>query len=96
MPVRYSPSGSTAKEIAAGIEQAVAGGSLSPGAAIRPIRLLAADLDVNPNTVAAAYRMLRERGIVEAAGRRGTRVRSRPAVTPADRRPLDIPPGVRD
>lgn len=94
--VRYSPRGSTAKEIAAGIEQAVAGGSLSPGAAITPIRLVAADLGINPNTVAAAYRMLRERGIVEAAGRRGTRVRSRPPVTPADRRPLEIPAGVRD
>ncbi|PZS25027.1 MAG: GntR family transcriptional regulator [Pseudonocardiales bacterium] len=96
MPVRYSPTGSTAKEIAAGVERAVSAGSLGPGVAILPIRLMAAELGVNPNTVAAAYRLLRERGIVEAAGRRGTRVRSRPPVTPVERRPLEIPPGVRD
>lgn len=96
VPVRYSPTGSTAKEIAAGIERAVTGGALNPGADVMPIRLLAGELGVNPNTVAAAYRLLRERGIVETAGRRGTRVRSRPALTPADRRPLDVPAGVRD
>lgn len=96
MPVRYSPRGSTAKEIAANFERAVAAGALPPGAGVAPIRLLAADLGVNPNTVAAAYRMLRERGVVETAGRRGTRVRSRPAITPVDRRALEIPPGVRD
>ena len=38
-------------------------------------------LGVNPNTVAAAYRTLRERGVIETAGRRGSRVRSRPATT---------------
>jgi DNA-binding transcriptional MocR family regulator len=96
VPVRYSPSGSTAKEIAAGVERAVSDGSLAPGAGLLPIRRLSADLGVNPNTIAAAYRLLRERGIVEAAGRRGTRVRSRPPVPSLDRRPLEIPPGVRD
>lgn len=96
VPVRYSPTGSTAKEIAAGVEQAVVDGALGPGAEVMPIRLMAGELGVNPNTVAAAYRLLRERGIVETAGRRGTRVRSRPALTPADRRPLEVPAGVRD
>ncbi|MGB9378050.1 MAG: GntR family transcriptional regulator, partial [Mycobacteriales bacterium] len=96
MSVRYSPAGSTAKEIAAGVEQAVAEGSLTPGAEVTPIRVLAGELGVNPNTVAAAYRMLRDRGVVETGGRRGTRVRSRPAVTPVERRPLHIPAGVRD
>jgi DNA-binding transcriptional MocR family regulator len=94
--VRYLQDAVTAKQIAAGVERAVAAGALAPGAVVTPIRLLAAELGVNPNTVAAAYRVLRERGIVETAGRRGTRVRSRPVATPLDRTPLEIPPGVRD
>ncbi|GAA2393359.1 aminotransferase class I/II-fold pyridoxal phosphate-dependent enzyme [Streptomyces glaucosporus] len=57
---------------------------------------MAADLGVNPNTVAAAYRMLRERGVVETAGRRGTRVRPRPASTPREAIRVEAPPGVRD
>ncbi len=35
-------------------------------------------LEVNPNTVAAAYRTLRERGVIETAGGRGSRVRPKP------------------
>lgn len=78
------------------MEQAVAAGALAPGAAVQPIRGLAVELGVNPNTVAAAYRMLRERGVVQTAGRRGTHVRSRPATSPLDRTPLEVPAGVRD
>ncbi len=96
MPVHYASRGSTAREIAASVEQAVAAGVLAPGAMVEPIRRLAAELGVNPNTVAAAYRMLRERGVVQTAGRRGTRVRSRPATVPLDRTPLEIPAGVHD
>jgi DNA-binding transcriptional MocR family regulator len=51
---------------------------------------------VNANTAAAAYRLLRDRGAVETAGRRGTRVRERPATTPRSLRGLAVPPGVRD
>lgn len=96
MPVHYASRGSTAREIAANVEQAVTAGALAPGAAVQPIRHLAAELGVNPNTVAAAYRMLRDRGVVQTAGRRGTRVRARPATAPLDRTPLEVPPGVRD
>jgi DNA-binding transcriptional MocR family regulator len=46
--------------------------------------------------VAAAYRLLRDRGAVETAGRRGTRVRDRPATTPRSLRGFAVPPGVRD
>ncbi len=60
------------------------------------MRELAAELGVNPNTVAAAYRMLRERGVVETAGRRGTRVRPRPASTPREAIRVEAPEGVRD
>jgi len=78
------------------VEQAVAAGVLAPGAAVQPIRNLAAELGVNPNTVAAAYRMLRDRGVVQTAGRRGTRVRSQPVTASLDRTPVEVPVGVRD
>ncbi len=51
---------------------------------------------MNANTVAAAYRLLRDRGAVETAGRRGTRVRHRPATTPRSLLGLDVPAGARD
>lgn len=96
MPVQYRIKGTGAKAIAADIEEAISTGALTPGAELPPIRQLAADLGVNPNTVAAAYRLLRDRGAVETAGRRGSRVRDRPATTPRSLRGLDIPAGVRD
>lgn len=60
------------------------------------MRELATRLEVNPNTVAAAYRTLRERGVIETAGRRGSRVRPRPASTSRGSIRVDAPPGVRD
>ncbi|OBI40237.1 GntR family transcriptional regulator [Mycobacterium kyorinense] len=96
MPVRYTIRGSGAEAIATSVEEAISTGALSPGAELPPIRQLAAQLSVNANTVAAAYRLLRDRGAVETAGRRGTRVRERPATTPRSLRGLAIPEGVRD
>ncbi|MBM9509166.1 aminotransferase class I/II-fold pyridoxal phosphate-dependent enzyme [Actinacidiphila acididurans] len=92
----YRFTGRGASAIAADIERAVGAGALSPGEALPPLRELARELDVNPNTVAAAYRLLRDRGVIETAGRRGSRVRSRPATTPRDGIRIDVPPGVRD
>ncbi len=60
------------------------------------MRELAADLGVNPNTVAAAYRTLRERGVIETAGRRGSRVRPKPVTTARELSRLEVPPGVRN
>lgn len=60
------------------------------------MRELATGLGVNPNTVAAAYRTLRERGVIETSGRRGSRVRPRPASTARGSIRVDAPPGVRD
>lgn len=54
------------------------------------------ELGVNPNTVASAYRTLRERGVIETAGRRGSRVRPRPATTARDAVGVEAPEGVRD
>ncbi|MET7678289.1 GntR family transcriptional regulator, partial [Streptomyces seoulensis] len=75
----YPIQGRGAAEIAASVEHAVGSGELLPGQPLPPMRELAARLDVNPNTVAAAYRTLRERGVIETAGRRGSRVRPKPA-----------------
>jgi DNA-binding transcriptional MocR family regulator len=94
VPVQYTGTG--AESIAAGVEEAISHGALAPGEALPPIRDLAGRLGVNANTVAAAYRLLRERGAVETAGRRGTRVRHRPATTPRSLLGLDVPAGVRD
>jgi DNA-binding transcriptional MocR family regulator len=88
--------GAGAESIAANVEEAISGGALAPGHALPPIRELAGRLGVNANTVAAAYRLLRDRGAVETAGRRGTRVRHRPATTPRSLLGLDVPAGARD
>jgi DNA-binding transcriptional MocR family regulator len=94
--VQYSIAGTGAESIAADVEEAISKGRLAPGDALPPIRDLAAQLGVNANTAAAAYRLLRDRGAVETAGRRGTRVRHRPATTPRSLLGLDVPAGVRD
>lgn len=92
----YRISGRGASAIAADIESAVGTGALRPGESLPPLRELAERLEVNPNTVAAAYRLLRDRGVIETAGRRGSRVRSRPATAPRDEIRIDVPSGVRD
>lgn len=71
-------------------------GELEPGQLLPPMRELATRLGVNPNTVAAAYRTLRERGVIETAGRRGSRIRPKPATTGRDQSRIDVPAGVRD
>lgn len=71
-------------------------GKLEPGQLLPPMRELAEQLGVNPNTVAAAYRTLRERGVIETAGRRGSRIRSKPATTGREYIRVEVPDGVRD
>ncbi|MFE1251127.1 aminotransferase class I/II-fold pyridoxal phosphate-dependent enzyme [Streptomyces sp. NPDC058735] len=92
----YRISGRRAADISASIERAVGAGELLPGQLLPPMRELAQQLGVNPNTVAAAYRTLRERGVIETAGRRGSRVRPAPATTGRDHIRVDVPEGVRD
>jgi len=92
---RYKLAGAGASEIVSGVETAVTAGLLAPGESLPPVRELAGYLHVNPNTVAAAYRTLRDRGTVETRGRAGTRVRERPGTS--DRmRSYEVPEGVRD
>jgi DNA-binding transcriptional MocR family regulator len=92
----YLITGRGAAEIAADVERAVGAGELRPGQSLLPMRELAARLGVNANTVAAAYRILRERGVIETAGRRGSRVRPAPATTGRAHLRVEVPPGGRD
>jgi DNA-binding transcriptional regulator YhcF (GntR family) len=61
-------------QLVAGFRQLIASGTLKPGDELPPVRQLAADLGVNLNTVARAYRELEAAGLAIAARGRGTRV----------------------
>ncbi|HKT02204.1 MAG TPA: GntR family transcriptional regulator, partial [Rugosimonospora sp.] len=90
MAVHYTIEGRTAAGISASVESGVRRGALATGQSLPPVRELAATLGISPGTVAAAYRSLRQRGIVETAGRNGTRVRDHPPVA-ATRRAVRSP-----
>ena len=89
---QYEVTGARASDIAASVEAAIGDGLLKAGALLPTVRDLAAELGVNPNTAASAYRLLRDRGTIETQGRQGSRVRNRPATSPAGRS-LILPPG---
>lgn len=67
-----------AADLARDLERRIVAGDLTPGERLRPVRVLAEELDLAPNTVAAAYRTLRERGLTLGRGRAGTFVAPRP------------------
>ena len=97
MSAQYQVSGDSAASISASIEAGVVRGDWVSGAALPPVRVLADALHVSPATVAKAYQELRQRGVVETEGRRGTRIRSRPAVAgPRSALRLPVPDGVLD
>ena len=82
--------GTNAAELAADIERQVSEGILQPGDRLPPVRSLAAELSLAPNTVAAAYRALGARGIVVGKGRNGTFISARPPVAlPREPDPVD-------
>lgn len=64
------------------VKQQVVGGGLVPGDQLPTVRALALELRVNFNTVARAYRLLDEAGIISTQQGRGTYI-------------LDIPPPER-
>ena len=97
MSAQYQVSGDSAASISASIEEGVRKGDWIFGAALPPVRVLAESLHVSPATVAKAYQELRQRGVVETEGRRGTRIRSRPPVASSRAAlRLPVPAGVRD
>ncbi|MBZ5538225.1 MAG: GntR family transcriptional regulator [Acidobacteriia bacterium] len=52
------------QQVADGIKELIARGKLVEGASLPPVRQLAADLGVNLNTIATAYRELQEEGLI--------------------------------
>jgi GntR family transcriptional regulator len=56
------------------VKHLVASGRLRPGEELPPIRVLAEQLLINPNTVARAYRELETAGVVTKDSTRGTYV----------------------
>jgi DNA-binding transcriptional MocR family regulator len=95
---QYQIGGSTAREIARSVEAAVREGVLETGEKLPTVRDLAQSLGTSPATVNSAYRILRERGLIIAEGRRGTHIAPRPALrTPArGLRPPVPASGIRD
>jgi GntR family transcriptional regulator len=61
-------------QIVAQVKHLVASGRLAPGDEVPPIRALAQELLINPNTVARAYRELEAAGLFESRQGSGTRV----------------------
>src|SRR3990172_1129836 len=64
-------------EIMGQVKRAIATGELKPGDQLPTVRQLAADLRVNFNTVARAYRLLDEEGIISTQHGRGTYILDR-------------------
>ena len=78
-----------AEQIHTQVVALVGSGGLPAGARLPPVRTLASDLGVAPNTVAKAYRALEQDGFVTTAGRRGTVVTDQhPEVSAALRRSI--------
>ncbi len=91
---QYQITGTTAKEISTSAESAIRDGRIETGEALPTVRALAAALGTSPATVNAAYRILRQRGLVIGEGRRGTRVAPRPALRTPDRPTPWAPPNL--
>ncbi len=93
--VQYRATGQSAKAISESFESGIRAGALALGEVLPSVRALATDLGVAPGTVASAYKLLRERGLVETGGRNGTKVSLRPPLTARSSAPL-VEAGVAD
>jgi DNA-binding transcriptional regulator YhcF (GntR family) len=76
-------------QLVAGLRGMIAAGKLAEGDELPPVRQLAADLGINLNTVARAYRELTDAGLLASVRGRGTVVIAtveRPSGPKADER----------
>jgi DNA-binding transcriptional regulator YhcF (GntR family) len=64
-------------QLATAFAERIQRGSLAPGSRLPTVRALAEDLDLATNTVAKAYRILEDSGLIEGRGRQGTFVTDR-------------------
>jgi DNA-binding transcriptional MocR family regulator len=86
----------TGPALAATIGAMAANGSLSVGDQLPTVRALASELGISPSTVAEAWRILRDRGVIETDRRRGTTIRH-PAPTDGGRYwHVPVEPGTLD
>ena len=76
-------------QIVSQIGRAIAGGELAPGDKLPPVRRLAGELVVNPNTVARAYGLLERQGLVATKTGSGTFVTD-PAMRDTDAGKLNV------
>ncbi|HJU53745.1 MAG TPA: GntR family transcriptional regulator [Pyrinomonadaceae bacterium] len=79
------------RQVADEIRALIARGELREGATLPPVRQVAADLGVNLNTVATAYRELQSEGLISVRHGAGATVASRTATAKSDdelRKPL--------
>ncbi len=67
------------QQVVDGIKEVIARGDLKEGANLPPVRQLAADLGVNLNTIATAYRELQKDGLIAVKHGSGSVVASRTA-----------------
>jgi DNA-binding transcriptional regulator YhcF (GntR family) len=86
MRVRLDRSSSVplARQLVTALRLGIERGLLPPSERLAPVRTLADELDLAPNTVAKAYRELERDGYLQARGRGGTFVASTLPVRPDD------------
>jgi len=72
------------QQVVDGIKELIARGELQEGSGLPPVRQVAADLGVNLNTIAFAYRQLQKEGLIRIRHGSGAIVISRKVVQKAD------------
>ena len=84
------------EQIVSQVVFAVAGGDLGPGDLVPSVRDLAAELVINPNTVARAYQELERLGVVETRRGIGMAVTAEAPKRCRDRRKESVRERIRD
>jgi DNA-binding transcriptional MocR family regulator len=85
------------RDVAARVNHLVEQGTFAPGDRLPSVRKLSVQFKVSISTVMEAYRLLEDRGVIEARPQSGYYVRLRVALAPAEpemSRPADIPTAV--